>query len=190
MHTGPTSVLTDAYLEDEYWDDLARVTGGQTDEGLARMTIRLTQEAFPFMQRSGVVFQPSLTGTLNLSRTNALFLGGGKALLKAFFATAERLGVQILYDTEVQDLELDDGFVRKLLVNCHGFPVEVKAKTVIASSGGFQANIDWLKKGWGAAAENFLIHGTPYITASLSGMVNAPPRPAPPRPANVAVSGG
>jgi tricarballylate dehydrogenase len=40
MHEAPTSVLTDAYLEDEYWDDLRRVTGGETDEALARMTIR------------------------------------------------------------------------------------------------------------------------------------------------------
>ncbi len=29
MHTTPTSVLTERYLEDEYWDDLLRVTGGR-----------------------------------------------------------------------------------------------------------------------------------------------------------------
>ncbi|MGI4796653.1 MAG: FAD-binding protein, partial [Janthinobacterium lividum] len=49
MHTKPTSVLTEQYLEDEYWDDLLRVTGGQTDEHLARLTIRATQDALPFM---------------------------------------------------------------------------------------------------------------------------------------------
>src|SRR5689334_22566533 len=42
MHEAPTAVLTERYLEDEYWDDLLRVTGGETDEGLARMTIRLS----------------------------------------------------------------------------------------------------------------------------------------------------
>ena len=88
MHTAPTSVLTEAYLEDEYWDDLLRVTGGQTDEHLARLTIRATQDALPFMERCGVRFQPSLTGTLNLSRTNAFFLGGGKALVNAYYAAA------------------------------------------------------------------------------------------------------
>ena len=40
MHDKPNAVLTDAYHEDEYWDDLLRVTGGNTDESLARMTIR------------------------------------------------------------------------------------------------------------------------------------------------------
>ena len=31
MHEAPNEVLTDAYQEDEYWDDLLRVTGGSTD---------------------------------------------------------------------------------------------------------------------------------------------------------------
>ena len=167
MHAEPTSVLTGKYLEEEYWDDLLRVTGGQTDETLARMTIRMTQEAFPFMRRCGVQFQPSLTGTLNLSRTNAFFLGGGKALLNAFYATAERLGVHVVYDSEVQEVVLEDGFVRLLRVNCHGFPVDIQARTVVASSGGFQANIAWLKQGWGDAADNFLIRGTPYAKGAV-----------------------
>ena len=162
MHTAPTSVLTEAYLEEEYWDDLLRVTAGETDEQLARMTIRMTEQALPFLERCGVRFQPSLTGTLNLSRTNAFFLGGGKALLNALYASAARLGVAVLYDTEVQDLVLEDGFVTRLVVSSHGFPAEVRARAVVASSGGFQANIEWLKQGWGPAAENFLIRGTPY----------------------------
>ena len=162
MHLQPTSVLTDAYGEEEYWDDLLRVTQGETDEHLARMTIRLTQDALPFLERCGVRFQPSLTGTLNLSRTNAFFLGGGKALLNALYAAATKLGVDVLYDTEVQSLELDDGFVRRLVVNCHGFPMEVQARAVIAAAGGFQANVEWLKEAWGPAADNFLIRGTPY----------------------------
>ena len=62
------------------------MTGGQTDEHLARLTIRATRDALPFMERCGVRFQPSLTGTLNLSRTNAFFLGGGKALVNAYYA--------------------------------------------------------------------------------------------------------
>ena len=167
MHDAPTATLTESYGEDEYWDDLLRVTGGETDERLARLTIRATQDALPFMARCGVRFQPSLTGTLNLSRTNAFFLGGGKALVNAYYAAAERLGVDVLYDTEVADIDLDDGFVNKLTVTSRGFPLDIRAKTVVASSGGFQANIEWLKQGWGEAAENFLIRGTPYATGRV-----------------------
>ena len=162
MHERPTSVLTEAYLEDEYWDDLLRVTGGNTDEALARMTIRVSAQVTPWMEAAGVRFQPSLTGTLNLSRTNAFFLGGGKALVNAYYATAERMGVDILYDTEVQTIDCDDGFCRSASISSKGFPETVRARTMVAASGGFQGNIEWLKQYWGEAADNFLIRGTPY----------------------------
>ena len=162
MHEAPASVLTETYLEDEYWDDLLRVTGGQTDESLARMTIRASAEVMPWMEACGVRFQPSLSGTLSLSRTNAFFLGGGKALVNAYYRTAERLGVDVSYDTEVLSLDLDKGFVRSASIRRKGFPETVRARSVIAASGGFQANLDWLKQYWGEAADNFLIRGTPY----------------------------
>jgi len=162
MHETPNNVLTDAYKEDEYWDDLLRVTGGNTDEALARMTIRASSGVFGWMQASGVRFQPSLTGTLNLGRTNAFFLGGGKALVNAYYLTAERLGVDVLYDTEVLSLNMQDGSVRSADISYRGFPETVHARCVIASSGGFQANLDWMRQYWGDAVDNFVIRGTPY----------------------------
>jgi tricarballylate dehydrogenase len=162
MHEGPNGVLTDAYSEDEYWDDLLRVTGGQTDEALARMTIRASSGVFGWMQACGVRFQPSLTGTLNLGRTNAFFLGGGKALVNAYYLTAERLGVEILYDSEVVAINMEDGFARSVDIRYKGFPETVHAKCVVASSGGFQANMDWMRQNWGDAVDNFVIRGTPY----------------------------
>jgi tricarballylate dehydrogenase len=162
MHDQPNAVLTDAYKEDEYWDDLLRVTGGNTDEALARMTIRASSGVFGWMKDAGVRFQPSLTGTLNLGRTNAFFLGGGKALVNAYYLTAERLGVDILYDTEVISMNMDDGSVRSIDITYKGFPETVHARCVVASSGGFQANLDWMREYWGDAVDNFVIRGTPY----------------------------
>ena len=37
MHDSPTDVLTGAYTKEEYYADLWGVTGGQTDEALARL---------------------------------------------------------------------------------------------------------------------------------------------------------
>ena len=162
MHEQPNAVLTDAYTEDEYWDDLLRVTGGNTDEALARMTIRASSGVFGWMQQAGVRFQPSLTGTLNLGRTNAFFLGGGKALVNAYYLTAERLGVEVLYDSEVIALNMDHGLVRSIDITYKGFPETVHARCVVASSGGFQANLDWMREYWGDAVNNFVIRGTPY----------------------------
>jgi tricarballylate dehydrogenase len=167
MHSGPVSVLTGAYEEEEYWQDLLKVTGGHTDEHLARVTIRGAEPMLPWMERNGVRFQPSLTGTLSLSRTNAFFLGGGKALLNALYATAERMGVEVLYDAEVLSLDVEEGRFRGADITYRGYPHQVRAKAVVAASGGFQANIPWLSQYWGEAAENFLIRGTPYNRGRL-----------------------
>lgn len=162
MHDAPTDVLTDAYHEDEYWDDLIRVTQGMTNEALARMTIQTSAEVTRWMVERGVRFQPSLGGTLNLGRTNAFFLGGGKALVNAYFATAEKLGVDILYDSEVTDLKIDNGVFRSATVSSKGFPHTVVADNLVCASGGFQANLEWLEEGWGPPAKNFIIRGTPF----------------------------
>ena len=65
MHRADLGVLTGAYVEEEYYDDLLKVTGGKTDPDLARMTIRASEEAYTWMQAHGVRFQPSLSGTLS-----------------------------------------------------------------------------------------------------------------------------
>jgi tricarballylate dehydrogenase len=167
MHERPHSVLTESYTEDEYWDDLIRVTAGNTDESLARLTIRSTAEILPWMESCGARFQPSLSGTLSLSRTNAFFLGGGKALMNSYYVTAAKIGVDILYDTEVHRLQMEEGVFKKAILTCKGFPAEVTARNVIAASGGFQANIEWMKEFWGEAANNFIIRGTPYAKGTI-----------------------
>src|SRR5947208_13148722 len=76
-HARNFRLMSDAYPEDEYFSDLLRVTGGKTDEDLARLAIRRTPECFEWMKSHGVRFQRALEGTLHLDRTNAFFLGGG-----------------------------------------------------------------------------------------------------------------
>ncbi|MGZ5099161.1 MAG: FAD-dependent tricarballylate dehydrogenase TcuA [Usitatibacter sp.] len=162
MHSGPLDVLTEAYPEEEYWQDLLKVTGGLTDEPLARLTIRETERHLPWMKEHGVRFQPPLGGTLHKSRTNAFFLGGGKALVNAYYAAAESLGVEVSYDSEVVEMSIDAGRFRSATVLCHGVEHEIRAKTVVAASGGFESNLAWLREAWGAAADNFIVRGTPY----------------------------
>jgi tricarballylate dehydrogenase len=162
MHDAPADVLTDTYPEEEYWQDLLKVTGGETNEALARLTIRSTATCRRWMFEHGVRFQPSLGGTLHVSRTNAFFLGGGKALINAYYRSAEALGVDVSYDTEVVGLDLDGGRFRSARVARHGIEQEIRARTVVAAAGGFEANLDWLKAVWGPVADNFLIRGTPY----------------------------
>ena len=87
MHKGPLSVLSGTYDEEEYFDDLLRVTKGKTNEPLARMMLQRSQTSVQWLEQRGVQFQPPLGGTLHLGRTNAFFLGGGKQLVNALSDT-------------------------------------------------------------------------------------------------------
>jgi len=162
MHHGPKGVLVEDYGEDEYYDDLMKVTGGKTDETLARLAIRSSTECYSWMEERGVHFQPSLSGTLSLARTNAFFMGGGKSLVNAFYRTAQRLGVEVLYEAQVTHLELQGDAITAVEFTYQGKAHKLHPKSVVVASGGFQADIDWLARAWGPAAKNFLIRGTPY----------------------------
>ena len=162
MHRGPLATLTGSYEEDEYFDDLLKVTAGKTDETLARLIIRASEECLPWMEARGVRFQPSLSGTLSLSRTNAFFLGGGKALVNAYYRTAEALGVDVCYEAEVTGVAVEGNAVTGVQFNHAGHRREVTPRAVVVASGGFQGDLEWLADAWGPSARNFLIRGTPY----------------------------
>lgn len=162
MHQGPLSVLTDIYEEEEYFDDLLRVTKGETDEHLARLAIRTSESCLPWMEKQGVRFQPSLSGTLSLSRTNAFFLGGGKALVNAYYNRAADLGVTVIYEAQVTHVDIQDSVFSGVTCDIAGVTQLIEGKSVVLASGGFQADLEWLARAWGPAAKNFLIRGTPY----------------------------
>jgi len=162
MHEQPVSVLVESYTQQEYLEDLLKVTGGNTNHELAGMVINQSRDCLEWMQAHGVHFQPSLSGTLSLARTNAFFLGGGKALVNAYYRTAEKLGVTVLYETEVIHTRIRDNRVETIEVEIAGEACAIDARAVVVAAGGFEANLDWLTQAWGSAAENFLVRGTPY----------------------------
>jgi tricarballylate dehydrogenase len=162
LHDRGNAFLTGPYPEEEFWEDLMRVTEGHTNEELARLTIRESNHLGDWMERHGCMFQPSMRGTLHLSRTNAFFLGGGKALMNAYYAAAEKLGVAIRYDAEAVDLDIQEGRFASAIYETGGVDHTVHARAVVVATGGFQADLDWLKEYWGEAAQNFIVRGTPY----------------------------
>lgn len=166
-HDEANAVLTGPYPEEEFWEDLLRVTGGETDEVLARHTLRESKGLMAWLEAQGVRFQGSFGGTLSLGRTNAFFLGGGRAMLNALYRRAEDLGVEIRYQHEVVDLEIEEGAFRAALVRTPEGPLRVRAEALVAAAGGFEANLEWLEEHWGPAARNFLIRGTPYNRGAL-----------------------
>lgn len=161
-HQAATDYVTGAYPVDEYFDDLMRVTQGNTDADLTRFLIERSEDAVDWMMAHGIKFQPPLSGTIGLDRTNAFFKGGGKALMNALYRTAEAMGIRAVYEAEVVDLTIEDGMFSAATVEYGGATHRISARAVVVASGGFQANIEWLKEGWGEAAKGFLVRGTGY----------------------------
>ncbi len=165
MHDGPQDVLVEAYPEEEYWQDLLKVTGGLTNERLARIAIRHSARCRPWMRRHGVRFQPPLSGALHVARTNAFFMGGGKALVNAYYRSAGNLGVEVRYDAPVKSLDLDHGRFRAVITEAGE---RIEAKSCVLACGGFESNLEWQREAWGQnergewPAENFLIRGTRF----------------------------
>ncbi|QEW07894.1 FAD-dependent tricarballylate dehydrogenase TcuA [Nitrincola iocasae] len=179
MHEAPQDVLVEAYPEEEFWQDLLKVTGGNTNENLARLVIRESSTCRSWMRHHGVHFQPPLSGALHVARTNAFFMGGGKALVNAYYRSAEKLGVVIRYNSPVEDIEVQDGrFVAAVIperqINGQLYPAErIEAKSCVLAAGGFESNREWLREAWGNnergeyPSDNFLIRGTRFNKGTL-----------------------
>ena len=150
---------TEAYPENELLGDLIQVTGQDLDHEMAELAIHTSREVPAWMEERGIRWQPALRGTLQLSRTNRFFLGGGKALVNTYYERARELGVEIRYQSPVEGLEPDGNGRWSLRVGgTDGFTA--RAAAVVVASGGFEANLAWLRRHWGDAADNFIIRGS------------------------------
>lgn len=164
MHNAPTDVLSDVYSEDEFFEDVYKVTKGQTNEEYARFVISRTPETVVWAKAHGVRFQPSMRGTLHLGRTNAFFLGGGKSLVNAYYHAAERLGVNIFYECEAESIESSANAAKSVFAIDKKTNAQLKfePKALVIASGGFESNLLWLEEAWGQKAQNFLVRGTKF----------------------------
>ncbi len=159
---------TGAYPEEEMWENYLKSTGGVGDLDLARKVVSGSGTVLEWMMGHGVRFQPAIAGTLHLGRTNAWFLGGGKAMMNSLYRSAENLGVDIRYEAEVVDLDIRDRSFHGATVLLGGTErIPVSATSVVIAAGGFQSNLKWMREVWGPPADNFLIRGAPHDTGTV-----------------------
>src|ERR1700676_142704 len=166
-HSAADQYFSGPYSEQEHLEDLIGVTGGPANLDLAKLAVRESSKLPEWMSAHGVHWQQPLAGTLHLGRTNRWFLGGGKALLNTYYRTAGRMGISVRYNALVEDLVIDNNRCEAVRLKNENGGELIRARAVVVAAGGYEANIEWLKKHWGDAADNFIIRGTPYNDGTL-----------------------
>ena len=166
-HSAADQYFSGPYSEEEHLQDLIGVTGGPANLDIARLAVRESSKLPAWMSAHGAHWQQPLAGTLHLGRTNRWFLGGGKALLNAYYQTAARNGISVRYNTLVEDLVIENNRFEAVRLKSGDGEELIRGRAVIAAAGGYESNIEWLKRHWGAAADNFIIRGTPYNDGML-----------------------
>jgi len=159
VHDETTAYNTGAYTYDELWRDLCSVGSGPSHEELAELTVRESGSVPAWMEAHGALFQPPLSGTLHLGRTNTFFLGGGKALINHYYRTLDAIGVPVLYEASVEEMHFDGNRCAGLTVVTPEGRTTLKATSFVAAAGGFEANLDWLARYWGEGARNYHVRG-------------------------------
>ena len=162
-----------SYPEEQFFDDIARVTENRTDPELADVLVSNSYDTLKWMHGKGVKFLPiygrqafevdgkfTFWGGLTLEA-----LGGGPGLVDALTKACEKAGVTIEYGARAQRLVTDEsGAVTGVVVRQDGRIIEVAAKSVILGAGGFQANPEWRTRYLGPGWDVAKVRGTRFNT--------------------------
>ncbi|MEL7303500.1 MAG: FAD-dependent tricarballylate dehydrogenase TcuA, partial [Pseudomonadota bacterium] len=160
------------YSEDQFFDDMFRVTQYRTDPELTEALVKNSFSTMKWMREKGVRFVPiygrqafkidgkfKFWGGLTLEAW-----GGGPGLVEAWTGIARKHGVEVRYEARALEL-LTDGFaINGVKVRFADEIKDIKARAVVLAAGGFQANPEmrtrYLGPGWDIAK----VRGSRYNT--------------------------
>ncbi|GBD10515.1 Fumarate reductase flavoprotein subunit [bacterium HR23] len=151
------------YRQADFWDDIMRVTEGRADQELAQVLVTQAYPTIRWMAAKGHRWVPSYA-TPGASMAVALN-GGGAQLSEHWFSVAERLGVDIRYQHQAEEI------LRNEKGRCIGVRAltpegitEVRGKAVILACGGFEANAAMRNSYLGPGWDLVKVRGVPFNT--------------------------
>ena len=160
------------YTQDEFFDDMARVTQYRADPDLVETLVTQSLDTLIWMREKGVRFVPiygrqafkidgkfKFWGGLTLET-----VGGGPGLIEMWTDIAKREEIDIRYETRALALISDNNRVIGVKVRDNEGEYDLMGRTVVLASGGFQANTEmrtrYLGPGWDLAK----VRGTRFNT--------------------------
>ncbi len=139
------------YTFDDFHGDLMRVTSGQTDPVLSRILVQNSKDTVFWMNRVGNIRMEPATSLTGVRKGNKIIWARGLVvraahegvgLSRGWFATAEKMGIEIRYGAAVTAILQDDrGHASGVRVRDDGGVADVHGRAVILGCGGFEANV-------------------------------------------------
>ena len=160
------------YTQDQFFDDLFRVTEFRTDPELSELLVTRCLDTVIWMREKGVRFVPiygrqafKIDGKFKFwGGLTVESVGGGPGLVDSLHNAARRDGVELRYDHRVLSLIHDGDRVGGVRAKNAGKVIELNAKTVILAAGGFQANPEWRTRYLGPGWDLAKVRGTRFNT--------------------------
>ena len=161
------------YTEDQFFDDMFRVTNYRCDPDLVECLVRQSAPTMNWMRDKGVRFMP-IYGR-QAFKVNGKFtfwggltveaVGGGPGLVDSLTEACLSRGIEIQYDARAVDLASDGKNVTGVVVRRGGErPETVPADAVVLACGGFEANPEWRTRYLGPGWEVARVRGTRFNT--------------------------
>jgi tricarballylate dehydrogenase len=159
------------YTDDQYFDDMARITRYRADPDLVDTLVRRSLDTLVWMRSKGVRFQPSygrqafkVDGRFRFWGGLAVEAwGGGPGLVELEHKACQREGVELHYDSPAVGLMLDDdGSVVGVRARRDGRTHDVAARAVVLAAGGFESNAEWRARYLGPNWDLAKVRGTRF----------------------------
>ena len=163
-----------SYSESEFFDDMFRVTEFRCDPDLVEVLVTKSRDTVRWLRGKGVRFIPmygrqafKIDGKFRFwGGLTVQARGGGPGLVDMETEIARQAGVEIRYGARVMALRHDHGAVNGVVVRHNGVTSEIRSRSVVLATGGFQANPEMRTRYLGPRWELAKVRGTRFNTGA------------------------
>jgi tricarballylate dehydrogenase len=165
------------YSADDFMADLDRMTQARMNRELAHTLVGQSNAAVHWMRAAGIVFEPlkehaKVDGKRYFERGIAIHVaGGGIGQLTQWRLIAERLGIELRFESPVCAVHGDLRRVEGVAVSGPDGRYDLKAKAVIACAGGFQANPELRARYLAGNTDMMKVRGSRHDTGEVLRML-------------------
>jgi len=161
-----------SYTEDQFFDDMARVTENRTDPDLVELLVRRSRESMMWLRGKGFRFAP-IYGRQAFKVNNRFKFwggltveasGGGPGLVDAHMSAAAKNDIKVFYQARASSLVRDDDGVHGVNVHYQGKTRTLHSKVVVLAAGGFESNPEWRTRYLGPGWDLAKVRGTRFNT--------------------------